>query len=215
VCGIKLIGEEIMPNVYLKGQHHVAFVHLPKTAGTSIGKWMKDNRGDSEYQEWWDHPTLSMMIGDVEPDFTFATVRNPWDRLVSAYHFAKNIKSPNPNISSEQAQWLMNAVNGYTEWPSFDTWIKNLPNFKLLEGWWWNYMNLQSDWIDPRVDFVIKMEELEKDFFIVQQVFDCFKPLENLLVSDHTNYRDYYTDDTRKLVEKWFGPDIDAWKYSF
>ena len=188
--GIKLVGIR-MPNIYLNGEQDIAFVHLPKTAGTSIGNWMKENKGPRDYKEWWDHPTLQMMIGDKKPYFTFATVRNPWDRLVSAYHFAKNIKSPNPNISSEQAQFWMNNINNYKTWPDFDSWVRNLPKFKLLEGWGWNYMNLQLDWMDPRVD------------------------IEKQLVTEHKHYRDYYTDETKKLVENWFQPDIDTWKYSF
>jgi hypothetical protein len=62
--------------------NNIGYVHVPKTGGTFIKKWFKDNgitiysRGHERYEDspeqarWW-----------------FATVRNPYHRMVSWYEF--------------------------------------------------------------------------------------------------------------------------------
>lgn len=90
------------------------FVHIPKTGGTSLAlalekRAMKDDLmlGDTpkairRRARWndlppaqgrlWKHSTLADVAGAL-PDslireaFTFALVRNPWDRMVSYYHW--------------------------------------------------------------------------------------------------------------------------------
>ncbi len=62
----------------------IIFIHVPRTAGTSIARAI--------YGRPLGHMKAST-VGRVCPTLfrdlpSFAVVRNPWDRLVSAYHFA-------------------------------------------------------------------------------------------------------------------------------
>lgn len=61
------------------------FVHIPKCAGISVNKALFDSIGGG-------HTTLDQYINIFPPAlfksyFKFTFVRNPWDRVVSAYTF--------------------------------------------------------------------------------------------------------------------------------
>jgi len=63
-------------------EHDVVFVHIPKTAGTSMEKcYFLGGSGHTEIHKYVNQPGF-------DDAFKFAFVRNPWDRYVSAfYHF--------------------------------------------------------------------------------------------------------------------------------
>ena len=74
------------------------FIHIPKTAGTSIGKLLLDdlNAYDNKC-----HLTLQPYLR--YPDYyKFTFIRNPWDRIVSYYyekqlHPASGASIPSPS----------------------------------------------------------------------------------------------------------------------
>lgn len=70
---------------YLRASNFL-FIHIPKTAGYSISQAIYGR------QVW--HKT-ALYLRDADPEFfsrrlSFAVVRNPWDRLVSAYEFCRS-----------------------------------------------------------------------------------------------------------------------------
>lgn len=198
-----------MPSVKLD---NLTFVHIPRSAGTSIGHWMRDNRGSSSYQEWYTHPTLEEMDSSGT---AFTVVRNPWDRILSLYEFSKNVKNlGHPHISNEMAQQYLHHINGYTEWPDFETWVKNLESFKLPDMFTFNMLTPQSHWTNG-LNIVLKYENLEQDFAKVQDLLNCTNPLPNENSSVHDNYKYLYNSTTKDLVYRWFETDITEWEYEF
>lgn len=190
----------------------VSFVHVPRSAGTSIGLWLKENVKSDSYQEWYTHPMLCDMGYSL---VNFTVVRNPWDRMVSFYEFSKNVKNlGHPHISNEMAQKYLYFINGYDTWPDFNTWVENLPSFKLPEMFKFTALTEQTAWAKD-VNFVLKYENLSKDFVKIQDLCRCYQPLPYTNYTAHNEYKYLYTEKTKDLIYRWFKNDIDTWEYEF
>lgn len=203
-----------MPAVKLAGEMNVIFVHIPKTAGTSIGRWMIENKKNSEHNEWYKHPKLSDISKKNKNKFVFSVVRNPWDRMISAYHWLVNLKSPIPNIESTEIQTIVNEANKRLDWSTFEKWL-NISHKFVLWDFWFSPAESQTSWLDGKIDLIIKYENLDQEFKQIQDHFNCTYSLPRTLVGNHKNYREYYNDYTKKKVAKLFEKDIDRWKYTF
>jgi hypothetical protein len=73
----------------------------------------------------------------------------------------------------------------------------------------------QLRWIEPGVTHLLRFENLEKDFKIIQDIFQCYEPLGMLNKINHDHYRTYYNDETRQAVAEMFKEDIEAFGYEF
>jgi hypothetical protein len=63
------------------------FVHIPKAAGISISQSLYG--GASCYHTTSSWYALALTLAEIRQFFIYTIVRNPWDRLHSAYHFLK------------------------------------------------------------------------------------------------------------------------------
>ncbi|WP_369427802.1 sulfotransferase family 2 domain-containing protein [Porticoccus litoralis] len=85
-----LNGEKSLPVSF--HEKKAIFVHIPKTAGSSIYDLFFDGAkglGHMPYA-WYE----SIAPGYCSKYFSFSFVRNPWDRVVSAYHFVLSGGAP-------------------------------------------------------------------------------------------------------------------------
>jgi chondroitin 4-sulfotransferase 11 len=200
-------------SVYVTGEKNITFLHIPKTAGTSMIEWLITNKGKSQHDEWDTHPLLSTIHEHRTPNFTFTVVRNPWDRIVSMYFYMRKIAF-NPG-RKQSSKWLK--LNKITQenFPTFQDWLYNINNSIIPNDFWFLGSTCQTTWIDRPVDLIIRYENLEKEFVKIQEVYNTRYPLPHLYKSLHNNYKEYYTDETKHFVEKTFEEDIDTWKYTF
>lgn len=203
-----------MPAVKLTGELNVIFVHIPKTAGTSVGRWMIENKKNSDHEEWYKHPKLSDIEKNETNNFVFSIVRNPWDRMVSSYHWLMQMQSPVPGVKSEEIQKIVQDLNRKLDWSTFEKWLDICGEFVLWD-FWFQPIEPQISWLDKNVDVVIKYENLNEDFKQVQEYFNSTDPLPILLIGNHKHYREYYNDNTKRKVASIFEKDIDRWKYTY
>ena len=106
------------------------FVHIPKTGGTAMALALEDRAkaddimiGDTPKAvkrrgkvknvqtagRLWKHSTLADAEGLITRDemrdlFTFTLVRNPWDRMVSYYHWLKTQTFDHPAVILAQSK---------------------------------------------------------------------------------------------------------------
>ncbi|MEL7225551.1 MAG: sulfotransferase family 2 domain-containing protein [Cyanobacteria bacterium J06576_12] len=177
------------------------FVHINKTGGTSVAKALNIPTI---------HRTALEKIDEIGRDewnrrFTFAVVRNPWDKVVSHYYY--RVQTDQTNLGQQDIE--------FKDWVKLAYGEKNPAYYNKPKM----FMS-QVNWISDEsgeliVDSVCRFESLSADF---QQVCDRLKipsQLPHLKSSQRGCYQDYYDQPTKAIVEDWFRQDIEQFNYTF
>ncbi|HEY5425064.1 MAG TPA: sulfotransferase family 2 domain-containing protein [Candidatus Tumulicola sp.] len=140
--------------------------------------------------------------------FSFAFVRNPWDLVVSAYHFERRYLAQTHvnRVEPDRAEAIRRCA-------TFEQFVRLYP---LLEP-----LDMTSMIVDENdrniVSFVGRFESLSTDFAeICRQIgaSGVGLPHENRS-EDRRDYRSYYSAQTRQIVARYFSRDIDRFEYEY
>ncbi len=209
------------------GRNYI-FVHAPKTGGTAMalaleGRAMKDDIliGDTPKAlrrrgrlkrvtaagRLWKHATLADIDGLVDAAqiagaFTFTLVRNPWDRMVSYYHWLRVQRFDHPAVSL--AQDLDFA--GFLHHPQTGTAFRAHP--------YAHYMTDAGG--HERCRAYIRIEHLEADAAPLWAHLGFSLNLPRVNASDRdADYRSYYTDNDAARLADICAADIERFGYCF
>ncbi|WP_310961464.1 sulfotransferase family 2 domain-containing protein [Nocardioides terrisoli] len=201
--------------------HQVLFVHVPKTAGSSIDVIFDKEVADARKAAGARHATYERLLRREE-QFTdywsFGFVRNPWARMVSwwsmiAMVFERADAGHQPaidRIAKDPTAWLPEGEFRH----DFDRFVLEgtekiskvgRPQIKTLSAG------------ARLVDFIGRTENFEKDINIVRERLGLHPvqkvPKRNR--SPHAHYTEYYNDVTRRKVAEVYAADIEAFGYTF
>lgn len=192
-------------------QQRCIFVHITKCAGISIATTLFGNLGGGHLRV--PHYQLIFSKPEFEEYFKFTFVRNPWDRLVSAFLFLKK-----GGTNKVDRRWAEKNLSRYPDFHTFvthwvdrrnvNTWKHFVPQYKFV---------CEPGSQTPSVDFIGRFEHLNEDFAFVQEKLHSRTSLQHLNRTDtgKRDYRQYYTDATRKIVADVFREDIRLFGYDF
>lgn len=186
-------------------KHKFIFVHISKTGGTSIEKTFIDsaNKKDVEYKHDTIRDYKNKFPKEFEEYFKFSFVRNPWDWLVSRYHWSKNRQKLFDYSFEEMLHRISNKIKMSDKADWLDELMAPQSDRLLING-------------KIAVDFVGKFENLQEDY---DKICDKIKirriKLPHVFKTKHEHYSKYYTPKTRKLVSKLYKQDIDLFGYQF
>lgn len=178
------------------------FIHINKTGGTSIARALN---------LVLEHKTSLQKITEVgqskwNNSYTFAFVRNPWDKVVSHYHYRIQTNQTGLGVEPIEFREWVHLAYGQQNPKYYDKPIMFMP---------------QSDWITDQdgsilVDFVGRFENINEDFeSICRSIKRNDLCLPHVKSSKRGNYRDYYDQETAKIIEKWFSKDLYNFEYTF
>lgn len=210
------------------------FIHIPKNAGMTIRKspllvdriivGTPDNHKSPAYsQAVFDHMTN---IGDHHGfeharwrDYkssltsaydSFAVVRNPWDRVVSRYFFAKKV------IEVEKKEPVgKHNINSFEEFLDERYVWGNQPYMwhRAIRGWY------------PQVDYITDLQgtlrcDILRFEYLNQDLCSYFNlpamsRARNVTALNKGSYKDLYTNQTIQIVADWYKNDIDMWGFDF
>jgi hypothetical protein len=172
---------------------NILFIHPPRCSGTSIEtnfNWNNENEK---------HLKASIIRSKVGEDkwgnsFKFSIVRNPFDRVISMYH----------------APYYRRIKKGFL-FESLESFIADIPvppNEYGIEC---------CDYIDEKIDFIIRFESREDDILKLKNSFNInIDPtIWVRRLNREKDYKKYHSSESIRLVEKKFSKDISKFNYKY
>lgn len=187
-------------------RYQAIFIHIPKTAGSSVSKTLGNDGSKHQmlkYYEAYDPKRFRSY-------YKFTFTRNPYDRLVSAYHYVLQIENDFDQV------WATTYLNGVD---SFSDFVHRLKNpvyrnqvFKHL------VFKPQHQFVQDlngqiAIDFVGRFENLEEDFKIICERLKIANTLLFSNRSKHDPYHNYYTPELAALVYSYYKEDFIKFGY--
>jgi len=218
----RLHAESESESMVINDRHRFIFIHVPKSAGTSMMRVLQDLPGNNrrwcavsnhepirDFQAHWsDRRSLFDRILQRSPAnyLTCAFVRNPWDRLASLYRYLTEKKHRKPGVSGLTgfADFLDQAAQGAAWINSFHSFRNQVDFFEDAEG-------------RMAIDFVGHYEHLADDVAALSDRLGVPIRLPHLNRSSHTgrDYRHDYSDRLVEFVQERFTRDVDQFGYEF
>ena len=202
------------------------YIHIPKTAGTSIRSWMRRQYGKC-------FTKIHAPIKDEEIAnlgiLSFTVIRNPYDRSLSYYKYRKHILEENqgehPFLRDELKCWN----DGFESWMIeyfnkprvfFDKIPRDRIHSPIGISDLCPYLP-QLDWMtidgEIKVDHILRYENLDNDFRVIQGLVGnnrrlAMKNQSSVIIN---SYKSVYTPTARQIVEDLHGVDLETFKYRF
>ncbi len=191
------------------------FFHNPKAAGTTINKMLGDHI--LKYGHIVVHNFKQVSPGLFRDCFKFVIVRNPWDRFVSTYTYAKQENNIyHDNINPKKGMFGKHPDYDIVSKINFEEYVQLfLNNQKKLEHQGLREQHLYTHIHDElAVDIILEYENLQNDvntfcdLLIIKRV-----ELTQHNVSRKGDYHEYYTKESWNAVKKIYAKDIELFGY--
>jgi hypothetical protein len=146
---------------------------------------------------------------DIQNYFIFTSVRNPFERVLSAFKYLKK-GGINASDARTRDEYQMQRM-------SFSAFVfKNL--HKTIEDSCVHFVP-QFEFISPHFDklsFIARFETLQNDFNIVcDKIGIPRQELPHKNKTQHKHYTEYYNDETKQIVAEKYARDIEQFGYQF
>jgi len=155
----------------------------------------------------WKHSTLSDIDGIVNASqmndyFVFTIVRNPWDRMVSYYHWAQTQTFDHPVVAAARDHDFA----GFLMHPAVWKPIQSAPYHSYVQGpSGQDYCNLY-----------LRLENIAAEVTQLEAHLGCQLDLGHVNASSRdADYRAYYTDALRDHVAHICARDVEMFGYTY
>ncbi len=211
----------------INDNYQLIFVHLEKTAGTSIESVLPEShilhsntKYDGGLTKHFNATIMRNIAGEERWNkyFKFTVIRNPWDRLVSKWFWRKEgLTKKGASANELKSKFLVLDKNGHIPLKWFELEIQeectrwcldpsNPEDFLFADGIVFDKMlkfeTLKHDWNDMITSHATHFDIKKKE-------------LPHLNKTSDKNYKDFYNNETKDFVAKIFEKTIKYGDYSF
>lgn len=199
-------------------QHKYVFIEIPLTGSYAIHHELcKFYDGQVILHKHASYPEFQKIASDEEKQyFAFATVRNPLDTAVSEFYKLKtNHKRAfsNPEESIETGQIDFADIIRYKQLQT------SFEEYFLSSSFWERPYSNMIELSSRHLDYVIRFENLQKDFLEVLQRLDIEQvrplPIVNKTQSRNASWESYYSPAMIRKAKQKYGPFMKKWGYCF
>jgi hypothetical protein len=187
------------------------FIHIPKCAGSSINREL-----NLKSVGFSGHSPASYHSEYLNQYLSFTFVRNPYDRVVSAYKYFRKLKKGHRWYSRNKI------ISDSANQMDFKEFAYHIPDFlKLMkreEGSFESGIHFQPFYyfIDEPISHIGRFENIQRDFIKIRRSLGLrSKPLPKTNSTNNVDYRKLYTEQTRNFVYNIYQEDIKKYNYEF
>lgn len=183
------------------------FVHITKAAGTSTALSLFGAL-PYHYTAWQYRVIFGRKAFNQYFKFTF--VRNPWDRLYSAYSFLKN-----GGWDDQDRRWAEENLSDTNDFNDFVlNWLTTERLYSHIHFW------PQSRFVlDHKgkllVDYIGYFETINEDFAVIARRLNTEASLSHTNASPRKDYRSVYSAAAAQKVLELYREDVDLFGYEF
>lgn len=191
------------------------FIHIPKTAGTSLrialGLDSTSHYTYNNYQRFFPIEADNFLL--------FSFVRNPIDRFISLYNYAKMdvsfYHSSNPSIKSTYGKHeFYDLTNKHNINAFIDIFLTDSINLKSIDMW-----KPQANWLInskkslDRIDFIGKYENLPTDVNILSNLLNIKLKLDHFNKSQKNISMKKISPASIKKLQRYYQIDYEMFNY--
>lgn len=188
-------------------KYNCIFVHITKTAGTSVAKSLFGelpyHYRAFEYRVIYGHKTFRNY-------FKFAFVRNPWDRLLSSFKYLKS-----GGWNEDDRRWAEHNLHNVD---SFEYFVCHWLTPERLDAhihFWPQYRFVTDRKGKLIIDYLGYLETINDDFEKIAKHLAISAQLKHENATNKTDYRTQYTQAMIQRVAELYAKDIEMFGYEF
>lgn len=183
-----------MSNFYIP-EYDCVFIHIPKTGGLSIRKGF--------FNRQYNGPFKGKIPQRYAHCFSFAFIRNPYNRLISAWKMLTRDWQNLPQLSLKDFLTIVTDESiGFRGGNTFKNYNVSVRHHTLPQTHPFNCLHLAK--------FVGRFENLEKDFEQICKRINCeYKPLPTINQSVYEkDIMEYFDQQTLDTVNNYYNNDF-------
>lgn len=188
-------------------EHRCIFIHITKTAGTSVAKslfnYLPYHYTAIDYRVIYGKKTFNQY-------FKFAYVRNPWDRLYSAYRYLKS-----GGWNEADILWRDTNIAEYSDFNDFVCNWLTADNINKHVHFLPQHHFICDSKDQLLVNYLAYFETINDDFNKLTDKLGITASIGHHNANPAESYLDVYNDKTRKIVAHIYQKDIAMFGYEF
>lgn len=212
--------------MFISHEKRVIFVAVPKAATDSMRSILNSHFNGIEFlssQPGEHHMSATQIHEELynhdeftcwDDYFSFAFVRNPWDREVSLYNY--RIKAydyfsmlPIEKLTRQQQEFYEYNKQFLAKYDNFKDAVMNVGSREQI---WYTHVMKKK----PQLNFIGRFENLDNDFGHVCEILNIdHVTLSKTNASNHLHYTEYYDDESREIIKHRYKNDIEHFGYKF